>query len=144
VGRFTYAWNLGKAIAGGSGAPAIYNKYTGDATLVRLVKVTDPGGLLCDSPNATINRSDASELLNSGDRDLVVHTFTVTKGSEDIVIRQALYSIVITIGTNNQAQLLADSTSCKAPSNGTGNIDYCSVNQFDITARAGNKVQVGN
>lgn len=141
VGQFTYAWNYGKALAGGV---PVYNVYSGDPAQIRLVKVTDPGGSLCDDSSAPINKSVASELLDSGDRDLVVHIFSVTQGNQDPIIKQALYAISITLGTNEQAQLLTNDTACKAPSDGVGDQDYCSVNQFDITARAGNKVQVGN
>lgn len=144
VGRSTYAWNLGTALRGGSGAPAIYNTYTASTDQVRLVKVNDPGGSLCDNPDATITKTAATEMLNSGDRDLVVHKLTVTKGAEDLIIQQTMYVIALAIGTNNGAQLMTNNTACKAPSDGVGNEDYCSVNQFDITARAGNKVQVGN
>lgn len=144
TGRSTYAWNLGTAIRGGAGAPAIYNTYITGTTQIRLVKVTDPGGTLCDSPNTKITQSASTEMLTSGDRDLVVHVFTVTKGAEDPIIQQTLYSISLTIGTNNAAQLLTNNSACRAPSTGAGNEDYCSVNQFDMTARAGNKVQAGN
>ncbi|MEO5950801.1 MAG: hypothetical protein ABIQ04_05115 [Candidatus Saccharimonadales bacterium] len=143
TGRFTYAWNLGSAIRGGAGAPAIYNKYTAGTVQVRFVKVTDNGGSLCDNPASNIVKANATEQLNSGDRDLVVHLFTVTKGSEDLIIKQALYSVVITLGTNDSSQLLANDTSCRAPSAGSGDEDYCSVNQFTITTRAGNKVSTG-
>jgi hypothetical protein len=43
------------------------------------------------------------------------------------------------IGTNDREQLTTNDTSCKAPGDGIGDEDYCSVNQFDIIARAGNK-----
>src|SRR3954468_13520221 len=43
LGNYTYAWNYGKALVGGSGAPAILNKYSGadSGTAVRFVRVTD-------------------------------------------------------------------------------------------------------
>lgn len=140
TGRATYAWNYGAAIRSGTS----YNIYSASTDQIRFVKVNDPGGSLCDNPNAAIVKSAATEMLNSGDRDLVVHKLTVLKGAEDLVIQQTLYSIGLVIGTNNAAQLVTNNTSCKAPSEGVGNEDYCSVNQFDITARAGNKVQDGN
>ncbi len=144
TGRSTYVWNIGKALRGGPGAPSIYNVYVDSPDAIRLVKVNDPGGNLCDNPDQGIVKNASDELLSGGDRDLVVHVFTVSKGVEDTIIKQALYLISITIGTNDGEQLTTTDTSCKSPSDGAGNEDYCSVNQFDITARAGNKVQTGN
>lgn len=138
VGRYTYAWNYGSALRGGAGAPAIFNTYQ-DSQPVRFAKVDDPSASLCVDPNLDINRSQATEMLSAGDRDLVLHTMTVTRGSNDLDIGQALYAISLTIGTNDKAQLTTNDSSCKPPNEGAGNEDYCSVNQFDIVARAGNK-----
>jgi hypothetical protein len=45
------------------------------------------------------------------------------------------------IGTNDQAALDANQTACKPPDTLTSDLNYCSVNQFDIVARTGNAVQ---
>src|SRR5688500_5939032 len=37
IGRYTYAWNYGKALKGGAGAPAILNTYS-DGSEVRFAK----------------------------------------------------------------------------------------------------------
>lgn len=138
LGRYTYAWNYGRAITGGSGAAAVFNKYNnGDP--VRFAKVTDPSGSLCADPTLSINRADASEMLTSGDRDLVVHDMTVASGATDATTGQAIYAISIVIGTNDSEQLTTNDRSCQPPADGAGKEDYCSVNQFDIIARAGNK-----
>ena len=138
LGRYTYAWNYGKALKGGAGAPGVFNRYN-DGTEVRFAKVNDAGSALCADPTLVVQKSAASDLLSSGDRDLVLHTFTITKTASDAEIGQALYAISMTIGTNDRAQLTTNDTSCKPPSEGEGNESYCSVNQFDIIARAGNK-----
>jgi prepilin-type N-terminal cleavage/methylation domain-containing protein len=138
LGNYTYAWNFGSAITGGAGAPAIFNKYT-DGSAVRFAKVSDASGALCATATQNINKNDAVEMLSSGDRDLVMHAFTVAKTSDDSNTGQAIYAISMLIGTNDKAQLLTNNTSCKPPAEGAGNEGYCSVNQFDIIARAGNK-----
>lgn len=138
VGRYTYTWNYGSAIAGGAGAPAIFNQYQ-DGEPVRFAKVDDPSASLCVDPNLRVNRALATDMLSAGDRNLVVHAFAVTRGASDPAIGQALYAISMTIGTNDQQQLTTNDSSCKPPAQGVGNEDYCSVNQFDIVARAGNK-----
>jgi type II secretory pathway pseudopilin PulG len=148
LGRYTYVWNYGKSIAKVSGATP-YNTYfkagdpsvTGEA--VRFAKVTDPDGSLCADPAANIPRDDATEMLVSGDRDLVMHSFEIRTNpkAQDPTTGQTIYSISMTIGTNDHEQLAANDASCKPPAEGAGAEDYCSVNQFDIIARAGNKAR---
>jgi prepilin-type N-terminal cleavage/methylation domain-containing protein len=138
LGRYTYVWNYGQSIAGVNGAPSIFNKYD-DNSAVRFAKVSDPSGALCTTPTQSIVRADATEMLTSGDRDLVVHEFAVASGASDPVTGQAMYAISVVIGTNDDDQLETNDRSCKPPADGVGKENYCSVNQFDIIARAGNK-----
>lgn len=138
LGSHTYAWNYGAALAGGQGAPSIFNTYD-DGEPVRFVKVADPNGALCATPTASIARVDATDLISGGDRDLAIHAFTIIKTSEDATIGQALYAISMTIGTNDQAQLTTNDASCRPPVEEVGAEEYCAVNQFDIIARAGNR-----
>lgn len=138
LGNYSYAWNYGKALVGGVGAPAIYNRYDNN-TPVRFAKVEDAGGALCADVNTSVPLAKASELLSTGDRELVLHSFSIAETASDPSINQALYAITMVIGTNDREQLTTDNTSCKPPSSGVGNEDYCSVNQWDIIARAGNK-----
>jgi hypothetical protein len=139
TGRYSYAWNFGSALKGGAGAPLIMNEYAGDTAQIRFVKVNDSNGSLCGSPLPKIQRANATEMLTGGDRDLAVHKFTITKGAEDTALGQALYAIEIVLGTNDRAELVTGDTSCKPPADSAGGENYCSANQFDIVARAGNK-----
>lgn len=142
LGRYTYVWNYGASIAKEDGAPGIYNKYSGTNDPVRFAKVFDPSGALCANatdPNSTIDRANATEMLANGDRNLVVHAFEITSNTADPATGQALYAISVVIGTNDSEQLATNDRSCKTPKEGIGNEDYCSVNQFDIIARAGNR-----
>jgi prepilin-type N-terminal cleavage/methylation domain-containing protein len=138
LGSYTYAWNYGEALTGGTGAPPIFNTYD-DNTSVRFAKVPDASGELCADPELPIERDAATDLVSSGDRNLVIHNFTITLTSEDANAGQALYAISMVIGTNDHEQLLTGATSCKPPATGVGDEDYCSVNRFDLVARAGNK-----
>jgi type II secretory pathway pseudopilin PulG len=139
LGTHTYVWNYGKAIKAGT----IFNNYSGTNTNtvpIRFIRVVDPNGQLCTTPNMpTIDRTKATDLLSSGDRDLVLHPFSIARTSQDPGSNQAIYSISMLIGTNDRDQLAANDTSCKPPADGVGNEGYCSVNRFDIIARAGNK-----
>lgn len=142
LGRYTYVWNYGSAIAKEAGAPAIYNKYVGTNDPVRFAKVFDPSSALCanaTNPNSKITPADATEMLASGDRELVVHDFEIASNTADPATGQAIYAISLVIGTNDNEQITTNNRSCKTPKAGVGNEDYCSVNQFDIIARAGNR-----
>lgn len=138
LGSYTYAWNYGSAIKGGQGAPSVFNTYE-DGQAVRFVKVSDANGALCATPTTPIIRANAVDLISSGDRELAVHAFSITKTAEDASIGQALYAISMTIGTNDQAQLTTNDASCRPPAEEVGAENYCAVNQFDIIARAGNR-----
>lgn len=137
LGSYSYAWNYGKALAGGAGAPAIFNKYN-DGTSVRFAKVSDASGALCADPTINVQKANSSEFLTSGDRDLILHSFSVSKTADDTSFGQSLYAISFILGTNDREQLITGDASCKPPGDGVGDEDYCSVNQFDIIARAGN------
>jgi prepilin-type N-terminal cleavage/methylation domain-containing protein len=138
LGRYTYVWNYGASIAKVDGAPTLFNEYE-DNSAVRFAKVNDPSGGLCENPAQPVQRADATEMLSSGDRELVLHDFDITSSQQDPATGQALYAISIVIGTNDDAQLETNDRSCKPPASGVGQENYCSVNQFDIIARAGNK-----
>jgi len=147
LGRYTYVWNYGKALAQLPGAPDIYNNYKnsdGSLTPVRFAKVTDPDGALCATTTLDIQRDNATEMLVSGDRDLVMHDFTINTNAQDPTTGQAIYAITMKIGTNDNEQLTTNDASCKPPSEGAGLEEYCSVNQFDIIARAGNRAGEDN
>lgn len=138
VGRYSYAWNYGKALRGQPGAPSIYNTYD-NGTPVRFAKVNDPSSSLCTDPALNVKLADSTEMLTSGDRELALHAFNITGVARDDVNGQALYAISLIIGTNDQTQLVTNDTTCKPPAQGQGNEDYCAVNQFDIVVRSGNK-----
>lgn len=139
LGSYTYVWNYGKALKPGGGV-AVYNKYD-DGTDVRFAKVADAGASLCDNPGQAVPKAEARDLLTSGDRDLVIHTFSIKETAKNDEIGQALYAISMIIGTNDREQLTitTNDASCKPPSEGVGDEAYCSVNRFDLVARAGNK-----
>ncbi|MDX2776298.1 prepilin-type N-terminal cleavage/methylation domain-containing protein [Streptomyces caniscabiei] len=143
VGKYSYIWSYGEAISNNSAT----NRYQGtDNEIVRFAKVSDPAGNMClptgnngQGPLPRPSKDDSRELLASGDRDLALHNFTITETAREAATSQAMYAISFVIGTNDQAQLTTNDTSCRPPSDDVGAEDYCSVNQFDIVARAGNQ-----
>ncbi len=140
TGSYSYAWNYGKDLK--ASQESVLNKYSDDSTSdqIRLVRVRDAGGSLCADLTRQIERADAKELLSEGDRDLVVHRFRVAETARDDASKQALYSVQLTIGTNDSEQLGVDNSTCLPPTEGTGTDDYCSLNSFNFVIRAGSKV----
>lgn len=140
AGKYSYIWSYGQAISNNSAT----NRYGDDNSIIRFAKVVDPSGNMC-TPTANSgllprpDKRDSRELLASGDRDLAIHTFTITETAEEAATSQAMYAISFVIGTNDQAQLTTNDASCQPPSDSVGAEEYCSVNQFDIVARAGNQ-----
>lgn len=145
TGRYSYVWNYGRYI---KSPGSNYIKYTSpDAnTKIYFAKVSDPNSLVCTKVGTVypdIVRSTAIELINAGQYDLAVHEFDITSYPDtmsDNTTGQQLYSIEFTMGTNDQLAFNAGTTDCSV-SGTNANPTYCSVNKFNILARAGNKVR---
>lgn len=139
TGTYSYIWNFGKA----SKKPI--NKYAAGEDEIRFAKVRDNGGQYCAELSRPVQQADAVELLSAGDRDLAIQSFSIRRLINDATVGQALYRIVLEIGTNNQDTLQRTQaldtldTSCKPPSDDSALQEYCAVNQFDFTAQAGNR-----
>lgn len=135
TGAYSYIWNNGQAIA----HPV--NKYTEGEDVIRLVKIPDSGALYCNDPTRLIDRSLAVEMLSTGDRELAVQSFKISTAASNPSLQQALYQVSLEIGTNDREaleQLTTLDTTCKPPAEAEGLRDYCAVNKFEFTARAGN------
>jgi hypothetical protein len=148
TGGYTYIWN-----SRNESNVLVYenNVYsTAGRGDVYLVKITDAGGRYCRpaaggvTPNVETKIPNTPlenpvELLQEGDRSLVVHNLTVDTGfkTTHAVPAQQLYRIAITLGTKDKAEIDTTSSTCKPPSDTTSNINYCAINQVSFTIRAG-------
>lgn len=160
LGQYSYIWNYGVAIDPNS-LDINRNVYSPTVPLspeIRFVKVLDPNASYCTKALTgkeykDVIFSDAVELLNVGEHNLAMQSFVISTSSTagDTKTGQRLYSMKFLIGTNNRGILsdhsdstltgLADATTCKPPSEFGADPAYCSINQFDIVARAGNTVE---
>ncbi len=144
-----YAWNYGKYLTDTSA----FNQYQTNLgpppnRPIRLVKFPSEGTDYCTAvlgvyPDIPVS---ASDLLMSGDADLAVHDFTINRDAGgaygeavygDGSGSQRIYQVSIVIGTSEQSILDSNVDGCKAPENRLED-QYCSVNRFSFTARAGN------
>lgn len=139
TGIYTYVWNTGKYINEQT------NKYSSSTEEIRFARVRDNGGQYCADPTKLIQRKDATELLSAGDMNLAIQSFKITQLANDPSTGQALYRVVMELGTNNQdtleqvQTLTTLDTSCRPPSDDASLQEFCAVNQFDFTVQAGNK-----
>lgn len=145
LGQYSYIWNYGDAIQ--TGDVTRLNVYSNSTAQIRFVKVLDSNTSYCSDASTKIDSTNAVELLNVGEHNLAMHSFVISTSNTagDTKTGQQLYSVEFLIGTNDQTALTFDSGTgaviCKAPSESGSDPAYCSVNQFNIVARAGNTVE---
>lgn len=143
LGTYTYVWNYAESFMAGH---TPFNKYAGGSPeQIRFIKVNDPGATLCASPYPDIPSTRVSNLLEAGDRDLMIWKMKIQQASISEVDNQALYHIQFTIGTSGtNGAIDTVSVSCKPPSDAAAYDEYCSVNDFDVVVRAGNNSEGGS
>ena len=138
TGSYSFIWNLGKSFA----SPDKVNEYDGRSGLIRLVKVPDNGAIYCSDLTMKVDYDRATEMLNAGDRELALQSFNIRAVTDSTDAQQVLYQIRLELGTNDreavEKDLITLDTSCKPPGDSQGLKDFCAVNKFEFTARAGN------
>lgn len=153
LGTYSYIWNYGKALQENDTELARYADLS-KAEPIRMVKIADPSGLYCersaetgDLVNKDIRQVDtdnklAVELLNAGDRNLTLHQFDLSESDNgyDSTTGQHLYNVSFTLGTGDAKALTTDQTACLPPGQPNSDFAYCTVQQFKLVIRAGNRV----
>lgn len=151
LGQNSYIWNLGKAIDQSDTNLTKYDQSSVKKDVkIRFIKVPDSAGLYClknagGLVNKNIRAVDTTlttDLLKEGDRILTLHQLTITSGvnASDSATGQQLYNIIFTIGTGKTSALTSDQTSCLPPSDPNSDFAYCTVQQFTLAVRAGDRV----
>lgn len=154
-----------------------YKNQANQSTPVRMVRIRDDSAVYCStSPDLTgmvdsatsgslpalygnnINslspKDKVSELIEASDRDLALHSFSVTSSAPDEHTNQALYEIEFVLGTFHNKLIETNDVSCKNLKQATegkkrpdGSVDdseksgqfdlgYCAVNKFNFATRA--------
>jgi hypothetical protein len=148
LGQYSYIWNYGDAIRTVDPSLNLYDNISSDVNIPRFVKVLDPKADYCfEDPSTGWKKIDTTtedpvELLDKSQHNLAIHSFTITTTSDatDPKTGQQLYNVEFIIGTNDRSALESN-MECKPPNDSESNLDYCSINRFNIVARAGNKIQ---
>lgn len=144
LGQYTYIWNYGDYIE--TGDTSRLNTYADSGNTIRLAKVLDQNASYCDDSTKKVVFANAIELIDTGEHNLAIHAFSIKTADTagDSRTGQQLYSIEFILGTNNQEALLYESESnpiCKLTGEDGADPSYCSINRFNIVARAGNTVE---
>ena len=148
LGQYSYIWNYGSVLQ--PNTSPIRNLYTAEPLLVsngsiRFVKVYDTHAAYCSKLNQTVDPTNATELLNSGDHSLALQYFSIstTPSASDTRTGQQLYTLSFTISTNDLNALTGTGSGikCKVPGTLGADLSYCVVQNFSIVVRAGNMVQ---
>ncbi len=149
LGQYSYIWNYGKALQSGDQNLVGYDSPAGKSP-IHFIKLPDAAGLYCAKTNGVptyknIRVADTNapiELLQAGDRTLAIHQFSITSGTnaQDPVTGQQLYSLSFTLGTSEVTALNASQSACLPPSDPNSDFSYCTVQQFSLVVRAGDRV----
>ena len=141
TGSYSYIWNLGAYL----NVSNPVNVYETGTKPIHLAKVVDKVKAYCNDTTKNVDVEDTTEMLPDGNRELAVHKLVVTQIAHDSTLKQALYRISLELGTNDrslleqgQSSINSVDTSCKPPDETSDAQDYCAVNIFEFTARAGN------
>lgn len=145
MGTVSYAWSNLKDLddSGTNNAMTVYQ----DGSPVRFTRIEDPGAMYCQYGadgllySQPVDRDLATELLNKGQRDLVLREFSIKEIPDDPnYVGPKIYVIKATIGTNDSDFISVSGDDRCVPSEETTarQQSYCSINEFKFAARAGN------
>lgn len=140
LGQISYLWNYGTALDSSTSGSGDLITYATTSTPVRLARVVDPDGMYCkDMSKTQVNNQDATELLGDSAVNLAIQPPFVISQPANLAsgVIQPLYTLSIVIGTNEQAAIDTSNASCVPPANDKNNWQFCAVNVFNFSARAG-------
>lgn len=141
AGTTVYAWNYPEKTNRFTATDtSVINRLSNGSAEVRLVKFTGTAKEYCevqDDGSWKAIPARVSELLSGGNANIAIHGFTARVDDVHQDPTQAIYSIGIVVGTTGTGLLTDSSTRCQADSMKSD--QWCAVNEFAFTARAGNK-----
>ncbi len=144
-----YAWNYAKALKAkrDSGTPVL-NTFTDSTEEIRLIRFHG-SDIFCKplAPGVVqypaIDSTSITRLLGTGDNNLAITKFTIDRDGTGEIGQpvafdsdQRLYQVAITVGTGED--VVIQGNSCQNSGSRLDN-EYCAVNEFKFTARAGGK-----
>lgn len=149
LGTYSYIWNTARALEQSDVNITTY--AVADKPTIRFVKVPDsakmycaktPAGALTHRSISVLDTDKTQELLPSGDHSLGINQFQLIPSAvvTDTSTGGSLYTLEYTLGTGKISAMNPTQTACLGPGELNSDLTYCSVVQFSIVLRAGNKV----
>ena len=142
LGTVSYVWNYGEARQRNH-ADLVKDSH-GNA--VGLVKIVDPTKKYCTVVSGSLpkvisagDEATMSRVLREGDRTMDLYQFDLITDplAVDAATLQRLVTIQYTIGSGNYTALNDARTACKGPGEPDADLQYCTVEQFNVTLRTG-------
>lgn len=146
LGDYSYVWNVPKVVAGEvSGSSGVITEVGGSNSgrAINFARVVDPDGILCQrdivtgayiSTVATDRITHLLKPAGSNDVVLAIHSLSVSRLTNDAG-NDSLYRLRFTIGTSQLEAINTSDATCKPPTDGSSNFNFCAINSFETIAR---------
>lgn len=140
AGGTVYAWNYPGANGGGlQRVNAINQVGTPPSANVRFVKFTGSADTYCQAASGWKELPPAaSELLSGGNANIAIHSFNLEKSTVTEDGTQTIYAVKMIIGTPHVG-LIEEGNSLRCKAGDKKDDEWCAVNEFNFTARSGNR-----
>ena len=143
LGQYSYIWNT--AAAQKSNDAALMKVRNNIDLRVNFVKIPDATKAYCLTTTRDISPTDGrlmQEMLPAGDHTISVMNVSIPPSSvvKDDTMNQSLVTLNYTIGSGDIRAMNATQTACLDPSDPNSDITYCTVQDFSLVLRVGNKV----
>lgn len=150
-GNFSYVWNTAKAIEQNTDPNLTRTSTSVSAPVVRFVKIPDSSKVYCAKltsgalANPDLRGVDvtlAQELIEPGDHSLGINKFVITTypSATDTATRETMYTLTYSIGAGKTDAMNAGKTACIDQGAIGADFTYCSVQEFTLVLRAGDRV----
>lgn len=148
-GTYSYIWNT--AVALERNDANLVNYESNASKVVRFAKVSDTAKLYC-SKNASgglvyrsiraLDNDKVQELLPPGDHTIGINQFDIPTISlvHDTATTQTLATLQFTLGSGRTSAMNSTQSACLPPTDLNSDLVYCTVQQFTLVLRTGNRV----
>lgn len=142
LGDYSYVWNFTRVLDTSSASTSVVRDPDGNP--INFVRVADENSDLCDNssgayPTGLVDNAKITHLLktkaSAGEVVLSVHDLDVVPMTVVPNDSDGLYRVDLTIGTSKLEEINTLNRSCRPPSDAQSNIQFCAINQFNMTVR---------
>lgn len=142
LGSYSYVWNYAKVL-NDAGLSSSSNIFKVDGKPINLVRVADPGAMLCAKTTSgkyptSVSADRVTHLLKQLDKhsggNLAIHQFSLEKATKSND-SEALFKTSFVLGTSVISEIDTANQQCKPPTDNESNIEFCAINRFEMIVR---------